>query len=240
MSGFEKQRYTQTPNTLFEIMKDMDECELKVVLYICRMAFGFHRAEIKLSTRHIAEAIGMNTASVDKGADAAVARGLIERVVDGNKTTLWRVVVSDSEIESPAIQKLNRHDSDNESLLGVKESKKEKVKNEYVLKPEDIRNAIRDHFKLTPNWKAKDGWDFMEFAFAEGVTVEQISRAANVFAENKKFNWRQPSLKVIMEQWLSLVEASASHKTDEERPEYKPFVPQPEEGFIPNPYQRKK
>ena len=31
-----------------------------------------------------------------------------------------------------------------------------------------------------------------------------------------------------------------ARKTDEERPEYKPFVPQEEQGYIPNPYQRKK
>ena len=118
---FEKQTYTQLPNSLFIVMKDMDECELKVVMLICRYTFGYHRDEVKLSTRRIADEIGMNTASVQKGADKAVERGLIEKVIDGNKTTLWRALVSDSEIESPVIQKLNRGVSDNESLLGVKE-----------------------------------------------------------------------------------------------------------------------
>lgn len=131
---FEKQTYTQTPNSLFIAMKDMDECELKVVMLICRYTFGYHRDEVKLSTRKIAEEIGMNTASVQKGADQAVERGLIEKVIDGNKTTLWRALVSDSEIESPAIQKLNRGVSDNESLLGVKESNKEKKEKSFSAK----------------------------------------------------------------------------------------------------------
>jgi hypothetical protein len=122
---FEKQTYTQTPNSLFLAMKDMDECELKVVMLICRYTFGYHRDEVKLSTRRIADEIGMNTASVQKGADLAIERGLIEKVIDGNKTTTWRALVSDSEIESPMYQKLNRRDSDNESLSGVKESNKE-------------------------------------------------------------------------------------------------------------------
>lgn len=118
---FEKQTYTQLPNSLFLVMKDMDECELKVVMLICRYTFGYHRDEVKLSTRRIADEIGMNTASVQKGADKAVERGLIEKVTDGNKTTLWRALVSDSEIESPMIQKLNRCVSENESLSRVKE-----------------------------------------------------------------------------------------------------------------------
>ena len=125
---FEKQTYTQTPNSLFVEMKNMDECELKVVLLICRYTFGYHRDEVKLSTRRIADEIGMNTASVQKGADRAVERGLIEKMVDGNKTTTWRAVVGDSEIESQVIQKLNRGVSEIESLSGIKENIKENRK----------------------------------------------------------------------------------------------------------------
>ena len=249
MSGFEKQTYTQTPNSLFEAMKDMDECELKVVLYICRMTFGYHRDEIKVSTRKIAEAIGMNTASVDKGADAAVARGLVERVVDGNKTTLWRALVSDSISESPAIQKLNRHDSDNESLLGVKESNKEKITViaanaakpdlvdgiiKYALGPKDIQRAISRFFYLTPNWDGnKFNRQWMQWAIQEGVTPEQIETAARVW--QTKFNI-PPNLKMIQEHWLSLREAQ---RVAPDRPELKPFVPV-EENYVPNPFKVKK
>lgn len=134
MSGFEKQTYTQVPNSLFEVMQDMDECELKVVLYICRHTFGFHRDEMKISTRKLSKAIKMSIASVDKGANAAVVRGLIERITDGQNTTLWRAIVSDSENESPdsenesvVIQKMNQIDSENESQVGVKESNKIKL-----------------------------------------------------------------------------------------------------------------
>ena len=66
---FEKLTYTQTPNSLFSVMKEMDECELKVVLLICRYTFGYHREEVKLSTRKIADEIGMSIVSVSKGAE---------------------------------------------------------------------------------------------------------------------------------------------------------------------------
>ena len=127
MSGFEKQTYTQVPNSLFKIMGEMDECELKVILYICRYTFGYHRDEIKISTRKLARAIGMSVASVDKGASAAVERGLIERITDGQNTTLWRAVVSDSNSDTPdeVIQNLEHPDSENESQVGVKENNKD-------------------------------------------------------------------------------------------------------------------
>lgn len=132
---FEKQTYTQVPNSLFAIMNDMDECELKVVMLICRYTFGYHREEVKLSTRRIADEIGMNTASVQKGAEAAIERGLIEKVIDGNKTTLWRAVVGDSENESQVIQNLTRGDSKNESLSSIKESINKQKKTKEAAKP---------------------------------------------------------------------------------------------------------
>ena len=140
---FEKQTYTQVPNSLFIEMKNMNECELKVVMLICRYTFGYHREEVKLSTRRIADEIGMNTASVQKGAESAVERGLIEKVIDGNKTTTWRAVVSDSNSDTPAqssdsnsdtraIQILTRGDSNSESLLGIKERINKKKKGDLL------------------------------------------------------------------------------------------------------------
>lgn len=141
MSGFEKQTYTQVPNSLFSIMHEMDECELKVVLYICRYTFGYHRDEVKISTRKLAKAINMSVSSVDKGADSAVKRGLIERVTDGQNTTTWRAIVSDSKSDTPqsdsnidtgVIQKTNHSVSENESQVGVKERiKKEKYRDPF-------------------------------------------------------------------------------------------------------------
>jgi len=185
MSGFEKQTYTQIPNSLFKIMGDMDECELKVVLLICRLTFGYQRDEAKISTRKIAESIGMNTASVDKGGDAAVKRGLLEKIIDGNKTTIWRTIVSDSEFESRqksgdskpesqsdnAIQKVNRRDSESESLLGVKESIKETEelkkdlplfelaweRTKEYLKGEIVGSGYNDYVSSTRAIKFSDG-----------------------------------------------------------------------------------
>jgi len=159
---FEKQTYTQTPNSLFIEMKDMDECELKVVMLICRYTFGYHRDEVKLSTRRIADEIGMNTASVQKGAGRAIERGLIEKVIDGNKTTTWRALVSDSNSDTPAIQILTHRDSNSDTLSSVKESiKKEKKSLSKTQKDEVIKSANKAMDKileLNSTAGAKDYW----------------------------------------------------------------------------------
>lgn len=159
MSGFEKQTYTQVPNSLFEIMNKMDECELKVVLYICRYTFGYHRDEVKISTRKLANAINMSVASVDKGADAAVKRGLIERITDGQNTTLWRAVVSDSEIESQVIQKMNHSDSENESQVGIKERVKKEKKVKAATPKEPTPPEILVFREVTRLYPPKPNWD---------------------------------------------------------------------------------
>lgn len=124
MSGFEKQTYTQVPNSLFEIMGDMDECELKVVLYVCRYTFGYHRDSVKISTRKMADAIGMNTASVQKGAELAEKRGLIERINDGQNTTEWVAIVEGvSNSDTEVIQTLTHPVSEFESQVGLNKVK---------------------------------------------------------------------------------------------------------------------
>jgi len=211
---FEKQTYTQVPNSLFKIMGDMNECELKVVLLICRYTFGYHRDEVKLSTRRIAEEIGMNTASVEKGASMAVERGIIEKITEGNKTTIWRAVVSDSECDTQAIQNLTRGDSNNESLLGVKETlnKKDMVDFELSKLPQlTVRQAIEQYFRLNVRWGTKAANQFEEWAKGQELTSNQIQVAADVWKFDKRFNWQVPTLTLIYEKWPQLTEKLVEH-----------------------------
>ena len=197
MSGFEKQTYTQMPNSLFKIMGDMDECELKVVLLICRYTFGYHRDEIKISTRKIAEEIQMSVASVDKGADAAVKRGLIERITDGQKTTVWRAIVSDSEIETlskEVIQKVNQGDSEIETQLGLNKDKENKKQ-----KKGDIIDGMLEYAKQS-NGKAyplreKIPEPYLEYADWYVKATGQTPRKKNLFEWLSEFaDWTNASL----------------------------------------------
>jgi len=83
-------------------------------------------------------------------------------------------------------------------------------------KPKDstlspIQEAIKKHFKLTPDWGAKYNEAFVQWILSENVTPEQIEKAALVWAEDKRFNWQAPSLKGIQEHWLDLSETVETH-----------------------------
>ena len=110
MSGFQSPNYTQTPNDLFdELLPDMGLAELKVIMCVVRHTFGYHRDEVKLSIRTIARFTGLTVNSVMEGARQAESHGLIERYIDGNKTTLWRAVVS---VVPTKTRRLSRRDAD--------------------------------------------------------------------------------------------------------------------------------
>jgi hypothetical protein len=76
---------------------------------------------------------------------------------------------------------------------------------DYHLKPKAIKDAIRDHFKLTPNWDTKFNAQFMQWAVLENVLPEQIKAAAELWRMDKRFNWSVPTLKGIQEHWLELM-----------------------------------
>jgi phage replication O-like protein O len=127
MSGFQSPNYTQTPNDLFDqLLPDLGLAELKVVLCIVRHTFGYHKDNVKLSVRAIARFTGLTAKSVMEGAKQAEEHGLIERRMDGNKTTLWSAIVSVVPTTTRRNTKYNARVLPSETLLGVKERKKDK------------------------------------------------------------------------------------------------------------------
>lgn len=85
---------------------------------------------------------------------------------------------------------------------------------ETQLKPKAIQDAIRTHFKLTPNWEMKSNRQFMQWAIQECVTPDQIKAAATLWGKDKRFNWAHPNLKGIQEHWLQLIEGNGYHSDD--------------------------
>jgi hypothetical protein len=129
MTGFESPNYTQTPNDLFDaLLPELGCAELKVLLCVVRNTFGYHREEVKLSIRTIARATGLTVNSVMDGATKAEAHGLLERTVDGNKTTTWRAIVSVVPTKTRRLTSRDASVSPTTTLVGVKERIKESMK----------------------------------------------------------------------------------------------------------------
>lgn len=219
MSGFQSPNYTQTPNELFDVLlPEMGKAELKVVLAIIRRTFGYHREEVKISIRDLARATGLRSNSVMVGAKLAEDHGLIERYQDGNTTTLWRSRVSVS--ETPRLSNRDASVSGTETLSGVKERKKESKEIAATRRKPDLIDGMLEYQKPTmtliqavdkfmpfnTNWETKTARQWLEWAHNDNVTPEQIEKAADVWRREKKFNWRNPNLKLLFENWPALKE----------------------------------
>lgn len=107
--GFDAPNYTQVPNDLFEsLMCDMGEAELKVVLCVCRMTFGYHRVRATLGIGDIRKMSGLSYQGVVNGAKAAEARGLIRRVNPDEITKAeWEIIETPQRSRGVSAKPLN-------------------------------------------------------------------------------------------------------------------------------------
>lgn len=103
VEGFVEPNYTQVPNDIFLLMSDMGKAELKVMLALCRLTFGFHRFRCRASLSVLHDMTGLSRPSILIGANQAVERGLIDKI-DGRGVTEWVVKVVNQEV----VKVLNR------------------------------------------------------------------------------------------------------------------------------------
>lgn len=71
--------YTQTPNLVFDLAKDMSAAELRVTLAIARETFGYHRKQVKLTVGDLVEATKLSRRAVISGTAEGEKRGTILR-----------------------------------------------------------------------------------------------------------------------------------------------------------------
>jgi hypothetical protein len=77
--GVPTPNYTQIPNMIFDLMPLMNDTELRVVLFIARQTFGWHKKRDKLSISQIMAGTGLSNGGVIAGVEAGIERGLIRR-----------------------------------------------------------------------------------------------------------------------------------------------------------------
>lgn len=70
-----------------------------------------------------------------------------------------------------------------------------------------LRKAIHEYFRLNVNWETKTARQWMEWAVGENITPEQLRASAELWRNEKAFNWQTPTLKGIFEKWPALMDA---------------------------------
>jgi DNA-binding MarR family transcriptional regulator len=135
MTGFCAPTYTQIPNDFFDMVGDLDKAPMKVLLILFRETFGYHRDDAELSLRDLKAKTKLSQSSILRACEWLEDRGLIEKLPDGNKTLIWRVVVEDeselrkrlqraSTIEARRLHHRGAHASTIEAHSAVKEINK--------------------------------------------------------------------------------------------------------------------
>jgi hypothetical protein len=79
-SGFAPPNYTQTPNTLFDLLPVISNAELRVTLALVRETHGWHRQRTDmLSVPELAALAGLSASSAKTGIAEALKRGTLKR-----------------------------------------------------------------------------------------------------------------------------------------------------------------
>ncbi len=191
MAGFQAPNYTQVPNDFFEMAAYMGEAELKVVLYIIRETFGYHRETCEVSIRKLALGAGLTPRNAYNGAEKAIERGLIEKSVSSTNTTTWRAVVAR---DTMRVRKGYSTVSPHKNKAPVKEIKKTIKENEDDDALRKIARAYESEIGvLTP--MIADELREASTAYTLQWTLDAIHEAA---IQNKR-GWKYIS--VILARW---------------------------------------
>ena len=78
------------------------------------------------------------------------------------------------------------------------------VPNIYIPRSDKIKNALREHFKITPFWSSKFERQWMEWAVSVDMTEKQILYASWTFQADDRYNWQAANLKSICDHWEDL------------------------------------
>jgi len=104
MAVINSPNYTQIPNAVLGdvlpgevvspgLMSELEGSELKVLMTVCRLTFGYHKAERRASLTMIQRFTGLSRQGVVNAAKALERLNLIEKSIDGG-LILWRVAVN--------------------------------------------------------------------------------------------------------------------------------------------------
>jgi len=195
--GFASPNYTQTPNDLFEIMmRDMDCAELKVVLAIVRLTYGYHRTFCKAGIKDLRKMTGLSYGGVVLGAKYAERRGVIRRTNPNDKTKAeWEIIETPSTVEGVKVkhpQRLRVVPSTVEGQVGLN---KDKEKNTKESSPSKDKRRIPEGFP-TPSGDLVTDWMEASRAMEEktlpaAAVLERLTalnRNWPRYGENKNFD----------------------------------------------------
>ena len=191
-----------------------------------------------IGVKRICQKTNLSTSTVCNALNALRTNGIIE-LVGKSKADTNNYTINLSRLQSLKFQQPKSDDSSHRNPTILAAEIKPSINHQNNQKPADagkpdmldgelsklpalsIRKAVTQYFSINVNWETKTSRQFLEWANGEGITAEQIETAAQVWREDKQFNWQHPTLKGIFEKWNLLMQAAP--KPQETKPEGKGF-----------------
>ena len=189
MTGFQAPNYTQVPNDFFIMARDMDKAELKVVLYIIRETFGYHRETCEVSIRELAIGAGLTARNAYNGAEKAIERGLVEKTVSSTHKTTWRAVVAEDTALYPLRQRTVSLRKSKPPVKEIKETKEKEDEQAQVFRAYSSEIGI-----LTPMIA-----DSINEWIKDGFPIKWMCDAIHEAALQNKRNWKY--CEAIIKRW---------------------------------------
>lgn len=210
MTGFQAPNYTQVPNDFFIMARDMDKAELKVVLYIIRETFGYHRETCEVSIRELAIGAGLTARNAYNGAEKAIERGLIVKTVSSTHKTTWRAVVGEDTALYPLRQRTVSLRKSKPPVKEIKETKEKEEEQAQVFRAYSSEIGI-----LTPMIA-----DSINEWIKDGFPVKWMCDAIHEAALQNKRNWKY--CEAIIKRWDAQGSQEAMTKPQGKPNTYKP------------------
>jgi len=210
MTGFQAPNYTQVPNDFFIMARDMDKAELKVVLYIIRETFGYHRETCEVSIRELAIGAGLTARNAYNGAEKAIERGLVEKTVSSTHKTTWRAVVGEDTALYPLRQRTVSLRKSKPPVKEIKETKEKEEEHAQVFRAYSSEIGI-----LTPMIA-----DSINEWIKDGFPVKWMCDAIHEAALQNKRNWKY--CEAIIKRWDAQGSQEAMAKPQGKPNNYKP------------------
>lgn len=160
-----KPNFTQIPNTILdELLSVLSESELKVLLYICRRTYGFHKQNDRISTSqlmngirdkdgvHLDTGTGLSNKSILDSIKSLEKLGIIKTIQKGTQTKYFSLdtAYEKSTQEAKDLLMKNLHKPYVKSTqvlmknLHIQNKEKESIqKKEYATVSQDVSNIIK-------------------------------------------------------------------------------------------------
>lgn len=162
----DKPNYTQIPNSILGdvkrgntvdpgLMATLEGSELKVLLAVCRLTFGYHQETRRASLSMVEDMTGLSRQGVINASNSLEKKNLIARKKDGG-VTLWQVVVNsvDYLLCEPMVNSVDKvvNSVDQASQMIRLPSKKETVKEtvKETIESEAIEKASKTKLSTRP------------------------------------------------------------------------------------------